>query len=116
MVQSTGNVDRCPFLIFDQLENVLFRRIQIGTLSHEFDLGTSWTFLCKPGDVDLDVEFRFQCSSRLTTTANQQAMLFWCNVKSLRCFAFPLLDEAFNRGYDLVNDGLAAFNMDAAVA
>lgn len=43
-------------------------------------------------------------------------MLFRCNVKSLRCFAFPLLDEAFNRGYDFVNDCLTAFNMNDAVA
>jgi hypothetical protein len=109
MMESTRDLNRLSWLIFDQGLDMSLGLLNVGRLSGDLDGGLAATLA---RNVDRDLELRFETSLDFTATADQGPMLLNRHFQNFCDLAFALGHDGLDLGNDLVDDLAAALYLD----
>jgi len=116
VVQTAGHLEGLAFLLFDELENVLFGLLHVRGLASDLDLRACGAGDGLLGDVDTDAELGFEVTAGFATTANEKAVFFGRDFDVLSHLAVTAVNEGFDGFDDPVGDALVGFDADSVVA
>jgi hypothetical protein len=96
-------------LVLDEIKNVSLGLLHVDGLASNLDTSLSTSLAW---DINRDLELRLEILLRLSTSANQRAVLVSWYFNRLDCLAISFHNDILHRGDDLVYNILVAFNLD----
>ena len=115
MVETARDMNGFSFLIFDHLEDVLFRFLDIFGWPGKLDLRPGGALHCLTRDIDTDVELGLEGFTGLATMADEDTVFLGSYLDMLSNLVFALVDESFDGGHNLFDNSFVALYSDDRV-